>query len=1050
MPYSDDQRLVYANLGVRDFDSDALPAQRDYYSYQELDFSQNNLSVRGLEQILDICYKCKDLRVLKLYKNDLGDNCAEVLAAFLNKCDTIQEVHLSHNRFSTEGATVLVEAAARSRLHGSSPLWLRLERNDIGDTAEFLRDMEQQYGVCPRRPGCTQFHCCVGSRVHLPFMDVERSERERRTGDWSRVLLREASPTRVTLTPAVPSEAHANRRSDATTTGRDASSSEGRRDRDQRFGCRSRSPVLRASRDSEPADDARLPLQRDQVKTSKSLCAVPNWRQVTLTKPKHTRATLRAASAPAGSVLRSRAAVSAATRPTVTEAVAPRLRAGGFAARHRKSAETMASASGRNRRAVEVPRSGASSKRRRENDNRTSDLRRRRDDRTSQSISGYAGSSVSDALDDRRCREEVKEGTTASKDKEFVDKHRHKARGTIKRAKAALSARLHSKRAAAATVRQSRSGGSVATSSIRKDKLSSTALQRVRQREALKERAHGTRSEDSRQKRRSRARRRDSSGDAAESSGKRRRIGGMEAVKRQTNSDSRLETVKSAKAGAVAPDISRSRSNHGECRQHDSAVETKARTRERDNDRRHGDAKSGDLMTSRKTGRKIDDAEPKSSRRHESRPRGTNSEKIKPPAFGFSSTSSCHKGLGAPRSGTSRERSSFSRHDVKDAYDSAPAASRLSHKKVGSSADRRDAVADKTSRSHEAKTVSIDAAERKYSTTGSYQKDISHGPASSSSSKRILERLDRSSERDAASTDKVRSPRVGTSASSRVRDEQRTSSTSMEKWGSRVNRPDNDRLNGSSSSSRRPNEIAKQSSERNQRRDAHLGSASVGAYQAQTATASGSRREESEVGKLDAKIDSRKSAYVQPGVLGSGGSVGVRPSSALAAQGKGRSNVAAAERRELKDGSRDETKRGEGLTTGLSASRGQRYGYDDQHAERSNAGQKGAFPGRSGSSSSAVAKPRPTAANLGNSSTATKVRPTCAGSVETRGRSSHDKADGSGRESSRRKTNVTDGESHRHVESREKELPSSNLAVADEVKLLKQRLAFLTGGSGSS
>jgi len=202
MAATETRRLCYAKRWLSDLDACDIPISDAGYPYHEVDFSQNQLSQRGLQQVLSICARCHDLRVLKLYKNRLGDDCAALLAEMFRHCETVREVHLSHNRLTRVGVETIVEAAVRSRQKGAAPLWLRLEHNNVECEQEILSAMEERCGVCPRRPGCTQFTCCVGSRVHLPFLDVAREKWERRTGDWSRILLRPKSPARVALVPA--------------------------------------------------------------------------------------------------------------------------------------------------------------------------------------------------------------------------------------------------------------------------------------------------------------------------------------------------------------------------------------------------------------------------------------------------------------------------------------------------------------------------------------------------------------------------------------------------------------------------------------------------------------------------------------------------------------------------------------------------------------------------------------------------------------------------------------------------------------------------------
>lgn len=182
------------------YDLSRAEVPEDLNGYTLLDFSENYLSGRGLAQVLELCRRCNSLEAVKLHKNDLTDDDVDELVEFLEEKKPFNELHLSHNYFSREGAEAIVKAASR-RDRGPRPFWLRLERNPIGDTSEFLKDMESRCGVCPIRPNCVPRRCCVGSRVHMPFLDMARERRERLSGRWRRAQLRPASPGRLRLVP---------------------------------------------------------------------------------------------------------------------------------------------------------------------------------------------------------------------------------------------------------------------------------------------------------------------------------------------------------------------------------------------------------------------------------------------------------------------------------------------------------------------------------------------------------------------------------------------------------------------------------------------------------------------------------------------------------------------------------------------------------------------------------------------------------------------------------------------------------------------------------
>lgn len=151
---------------------------------EEVDFSQNDLSAGGLRSVLDVCLRCRKLRVLKLFKNQIDDNGAAALAELCKKCPTLEEIHLSHNYFTSAGVERIVEAAESARSESSTPLWLRLEQNDVIEPDRVLKAMQSRFSVCERRRDkkCTARVCCYGKKVHLPYFTHQRSRN--RKGNW--------------------------------------------------------------------------------------------------------------------------------------------------------------------------------------------------------------------------------------------------------------------------------------------------------------------------------------------------------------------------------------------------------------------------------------------------------------------------------------------------------------------------------------------------------------------------------------------------------------------------------------------------------------------------------------------------------------------------------------------------------------------------------------------------------------------------------------------------------------------------------------------------
>jgi len=160
-----------------------LPLQRDNLPFDEVDFSQNELTSRGLAVVLEVCRKCPKLRVLKLYKNQIDDGGAKGLADLCGKCQAIEEIHLSHNHFTATGAETLITAAEQTRPDNMSPLWLRLEQNDISGADDLFRELEKrELRVCSRQDEyrCTVRSCYKKMKIHLPFFDMQRAGRYNR------------------------------------------------------------------------------------------------------------------------------------------------------------------------------------------------------------------------------------------------------------------------------------------------------------------------------------------------------------------------------------------------------------------------------------------------------------------------------------------------------------------------------------------------------------------------------------------------------------------------------------------------------------------------------------------------------------------------------------------------------------------------------------------------------------------------------------------------------------------------------------------------------
>jgi len=171
-------RRDFAKRGVRDEDLPTIVAKSDIHEgLTSLDFSRNRLTAAGLECLLTSC-AFTSLRVVKLYKNALGDDAAVSLTALCHSSPGLMEMHLSHNSFTSVGAKAIVDAAlSAEKLQGLPPLWLRLERNRVEEAPALLESWQsQRRSICSVTESCRRPSCCLGMRVHLPHFTAQETD----------------------------------------------------------------------------------------------------------------------------------------------------------------------------------------------------------------------------------------------------------------------------------------------------------------------------------------------------------------------------------------------------------------------------------------------------------------------------------------------------------------------------------------------------------------------------------------------------------------------------------------------------------------------------------------------------------------------------------------------------------------------------------------------------------------------------------------------------------------------------------------------------------
>eukprot|EP00435_Cladocopium_sp_Y103_P059777 s876_g21.t1 len=170
--------LNYSKQRLTDDDIAGLRLSQERRTFVEVDFSCNKLTSSGLEAIVKFCTQCPDLCVFKAFKNEIDDAGARHIATLLEKCKSIEEIHLSHNHLTAKGVRTIIRAADWKRHNTESPLWLRLEQNYVASGADFLRLMAQEHSVCGRNDDwrCTSRHCYWKRNIHVPFLHLQRQD----------------------------------------------------------------------------------------------------------------------------------------------------------------------------------------------------------------------------------------------------------------------------------------------------------------------------------------------------------------------------------------------------------------------------------------------------------------------------------------------------------------------------------------------------------------------------------------------------------------------------------------------------------------------------------------------------------------------------------------------------------------------------------------------------------------------------------------------------------------------------------------------------------
>eukprot|EP00931_Biecheleriopsis_adriatica_P041172 TRINITY_DN23564_c0_g1_i1.p1 TRINITY_DN23564_c0_g1~~TRINITY_DN23564_c0_g1_i1.p1 ORF type:complete len:605 (+),score=151.93 TRINITY_DN23564_c0_g1_i1:96-1910(+) len=160
-----------------------------------INFSRCGLDDAAVRTLADYLYS-RDIAVqtLKLFRNSIGDSGAWAIGQVMaHSSQPVQEVHLSHNSITEQGACSLLESIAwceryphpaetgRRDSHGLSPVWLRLEHNFIDWKVIDHRLNRLTWCTAESKDGWAMCDRAPAVCLHSSF----RNQHERHAQDWS-------------------------------------------------------------------------------------------------------------------------------------------------------------------------------------------------------------------------------------------------------------------------------------------------------------------------------------------------------------------------------------------------------------------------------------------------------------------------------------------------------------------------------------------------------------------------------------------------------------------------------------------------------------------------------------------------------------------------------------------------------------------------------------------------------------------------------------------------------------------------------------------------
>jgi hypothetical protein len=119
---------------------------QDSSQIEELDLSNNKMTDDAMSALCEgLAAKCISVRILKVYKNKIGDEGAGSLAEMIEQCPMpISEIHFSHNNLGIGGVRAMIRAFVINKAYPEKkvgrdgkdraiPVWFRVEQNPVGN-----------------------------------------------------------------------------------------------------------------------------------------------------------------------------------------------------------------------------------------------------------------------------------------------------------------------------------------------------------------------------------------------------------------------------------------------------------------------------------------------------------------------------------------------------------------------------------------------------------------------------------------------------------------------------------------------------------------------------------------------------------------------------------------------------------------------------------------------------------------------------------------------------------------------------------------------------